>query len=70
MITSPFGQVMRAAGWYAGDTGLIPGRDRASIWMYSLQRFESALAKILHYIKSSFLLLFKSHNARLLVTPR
>jgi hypothetical protein len=44
--------VIRAAGWHAGYPGLIPGRDGLYTFECILQRFESASAEILRYIKT------------------
>jgi hypothetical protein len=48
--------VVRAASWHAGDPGSILSRDGIYTFGCISQRFESALAEILRYIKTSFIL--------------
>jgi hypothetical protein len=50
--------VVRAAGWNAGDPGLIPGRDGLYTFGYIPQRFESASVEVLRCIKPLIYLLF------------
>jgi hypothetical protein len=52
-----FGQVVRAADWHTGDPGSIFGRDGLCTFECIPQRFESASAETLHYIKA-FIYLF------------
>jgi hypothetical protein len=47
-----FGLVVRVAHWHAGDPGSIPGRDGRYTFGCIFQRFESASAEILRYIKT------------------
>jgi hypothetical protein len=46
------GIVVRAAGWHAGNPGSITGRDGLYKFGCIPQRFESASAEILRYIKT------------------
>jgi hypothetical protein len=46
------GLVVRVADWHAGDPGSIPGRDGLYTFGCIPQRFESASAEILRYMKT------------------
>jgi hypothetical protein len=52
-----FGLVVTVAGWHAGDQGSILGRDGLYTFGCVPQHFESASAKILHYINTLIYLL-------------
>jgi hypothetical protein len=52
MMGREFGVVVRAAEKHAGDPGSIPGRDGLYTFGCIPQRFESASAEILRYIKT------------------
>jgi hypothetical protein len=52
-----FGLVVRWAGWHAGDPGSIPGSEGLYTFGCVPQRFESASAEILRYIKTPFIYL-------------
>jgi hypothetical protein len=47
-----FGMVVNSAGWHADDPGSILGRDRLYTFGCIPQRFESASAEIMSYIKA------------------
>jgi hypothetical protein len=53
-VTWGFGLVVRAVDWHADDPGSFPGRD--GLYTFGCipyaQRFESASAEILRYIKT------------------
>jgi hypothetical protein len=49
-----FGLVVRTAGWHAGDSGSILGRDSLYVFRCTAKRFEFASAEVLRYVKTLF----------------